>query len=77
MYIDLAEKSDTSITHNEVVIVKTLFFSNIAGIGGGGLVMFYPALKVIDCNITNNSAIAGGGIFVHSPLDRKQIDHAL
>ena len=75
IYLNLAQKLDEGYSQNEVLIQKTRFDSNIAGLGGGGIVLFYPEAKIIDCNFTNNSAIAGGGIFVSSPLGRKQITY--
>ena len=73
LYFGITEKDDSSYSPNEIVIEKTIFASNTAGLGGGGLVLFNIEAKVTDCNITNNTAIAGGGIFVSTPLGCKQI----
>ena len=72
LYLLIAERTGTSCSLNEVVIERTQFASNKAGIGGGGIVMFNPVMKIVDCNITNNSARAGGGIFVFRSISRKQ-----
>ena len=71
LYLAILEGISTSCSHKDIVIERTQFASNIAGIGGGGIVMFTPALKIVDCNITNNSASAGGGIFAYHSDRRK------
>ena len=73
VYFGLAAKIDDVPSQNEIIIVRTNFVSNTAGLGGGGFVLFYPEASIIDCNITNNSASAGGGIFVSSPFGCKLI----
>ena len=71
LYVGLDEKIDTSSSQSEVLIGRTKFVSNVAGLGGGGLVIVYPETNITNCIISNNSAIAGGGIFLPSPLGRK------
>ena len=71
LYIVMAEKYYSGYFHNEILIERTIFNSNVAVLGGGGLVSFSSTMVIIDCIITNNSAIAGGGIFLSAPVERK------
>ena len=73
MYLVLAEKIDEKYSHNDIIIKRTQFAGNSAGFGGGGIVILYPELKINDCNITNNSASAGGGIFISNIMSCKEI----
>ena len=73
MYLVLAEKIDERYSHNDIIIERTKFACNSAGFGGGGIALLYPELKIIDCNFTNNSASAGGGIIISNIISRKEI----
>ena len=68
IYLGLSEKG---YSQNDVLIEGTRFVSNTAGLGGGGFVLNHPEAKIVDCNLINNSATAGGGIFIASPFGRK------
>ena len=71
LYITLAEKNDAEYFQNDVLIEGTRFVSNTAGLGGGGLSISYPEAEIVDCNLTNNSALAGGGILITAAFNRK------
>jgi hypothetical protein len=83
--LSLQKKLMRSIySHNDIIIERTQFAGNSAGFGGGGIALLYPELKIIDCNFTNNSASAGGGIFISniisytgSPVNYVQIKNTL
>ena len=77
LFLVLAEKVDAVYSQNDVLIENTTFASNTAGFAGGGLVLAYPEANIVNCTVTNNSATAGGGIFICSPLGRKQITYLL
>ena len=75
IYLGLLKKIDAGYSQNDVLIEGTRLTSNTAGLGGGGFVLFYPEAKIVDCKFINNSATAGGGIFMSSPLGRKPITY--
>ena len=59
-------------THHTALVQRTCMHSNIARLGGGGVIIFYfnigPLLATfVDCEIINNIGTAGGGIDVASP----------
>ena len=63
-------------TNHNMLLQRSTFTSNQAGICGGGVQVTYPTtgstdnphlITVIDCNITNNSAhFNGGGMYISS-----------
>ena len=67
--------TETMMVYNNVQIKRTQFISNTARIKGGGLVFGYQ-ISIVDCNFTNNSAVAGGGMFEYDILsNRKNVLH--
>ena len=65
-------------THHRILVERTQVVSNIGQIGGGGIQASFfnsgpeedPLLMTfIDCNISNNSGLAGGGIYVFTSTD--------
>ena len=76
LYIALAGKTDTGYYQNDFKIESTTFAGNTAGLGGGGVALFYPEIEIVDCTINSNSASSGGGIFMTNVFSRKEITHA-
>ena len=66
-------------THHRILMERTQVVSNIAQIGSGGGIMAsffnsgpedHPLLMTfVDCEIGNNSGVAGGGIYVFTSAD--------
>lgn len=59
-------------THHKILVKRTSIFSNTAILGGGGVLAAFlnsgPLLiTFVDCNISQNSGAAGGGIYASSP----------
>lgn len=69
-------------TNHKIFMERTRILSNIGRIGGGGVQASFfnngpeddPLLMAFyDCEFTNNSGIAGGGIFVFTSTDGKKL----
>ena len=70
-------------THHKIYMERTRVLSNIGLIGGGGVQASFfnngleddPLLMAFyGCEVTNNSGIAGGGIFVFTSTDGKKLN---
>ena len=62
-------------THHRILMERTHVVSNIAQIGGGGILAIFfnsgpeedPLLMTfVDCEINSNSALAGAGLYVYT-----------
>ena len=55
---------------NDILIKRAEFISNVAELGGGG-VLHLQTVEIADCLFYNNSAREGGGISEYKALTRK------